>query len=304
MIDWEKLVAPESPPKSELLWAMGLGLGIAGVLITDPISALVGDSSSSIGLVAALVLFAFVSLRIAKPVGGIFALLAVLLAWRLGLGLPSSWLPESFQGLAPQSITEAGEGFRLILLRVFYLAIPVGVVALLATGHEDSRRQLKENLKWGDWHAGIRWPLPWWGVPPMPIWMFVLIGAPCAIPSFLPLIDWSATGDRLGELSLWTVALIPFIALINAFLEEFIFRIGLLAALRKHISLESAAIPTALFFGFVHFHGGFPGGWFGSLMLSGGGFMLGYLIIAQKGWTAAVLWHAFMDVIVLVFVFK
>ena len=163
----------------------------------------------------------------------------------------------------------------------------------------DCRRELGNLLKLGDWRRGISWPLPWWGVKPMPIWVYLLIGIPFAFPAFLPVINWEASVQRWQQLSLSVILMLPVLAFFNAALEEFVFRIGLLPLLSQSLSIATATIPAAAIFGFVHFHEGFPNGWFGSLLLAVGGFMLGYLIVAQRGFSAALLWHMLMDMIVL-----
>ena len=138
----------------------------------------------------------------------------------------------------------------------------------------------------------------------MPIWLFFLIGAPFAIPSFLPVIDWGASLERWNSLPLSVFLVIPVLAVVNAFLEEFVFRVGMLPLLSKSFQIEAAAIPSAIAFGFVHFQGGFPSGLFGASLLSLGGFVLAYFIIVQKGISGAVLWHMIMDIVILSFVLK
>ena len=113
----------------------------------------------------------------------------------------------------------------------------------------------------------------------------------------------------LFNLKMYKCLCLKFIATANndgkdATLEELIFRVGMLPLLSQSVSLATATIPAAAIFGFVHFHGGFPNGWFGSLLLAYGGFMLGYLVIAQKGISAAVVWHMLMDMIILCFTFR
>lgn len=138
----------------------------------------------------------------------------------------------------------------------------------------------------------------------MPFWLFFLIGSFGALPAFLPLIDFGATRERWGEMGITLVLTIPLLALVNSFMEEMVFRIGLLPLLSTGMSIEAATTPAALTFGFVHFHGGFPSGPYGASLLSVGGFWLGYFIIVQKGVLGAVLWHMLMDIVVLSIVFK
>lgn len=118
------------------------------------------------------------------------------------------------------------------------------------------------------------------------------------------MIAWQATQQRWAELPLAVWLMIPVLALANALLEEFIFRPGLLSLFGGALSVEAAAIPAAVIFGFVHFYGGFPGGLAGSLLLSVGGFVLCYLVIAQRGMSAAVAWHTDMDIVILTFVLR
>lgn len=138
----------------------------------------------------------------------------------------------------------------------------------------------------------------------MPISIYLLIGIPFPLPAFIPVIDWEASWQRWRQLSLSTIAMLPILAFANATLEELVFRIGLIPLLSQSFSIATATIPAAAIFEFVHFHSGFPNGWYGALLLTLGGFMLGYLVIAQKGLSAAILWHVLMDMIVLCFSFR
>lgn len=303
MVAWEQLTTPAAPQKKELIPAFLIAALFAVALALVPFNGIWNSPSHlAIACVAAFV-FAILTFTV-KRIRAITAVALTLLAWKMMLAVDQSHLPEALRGLAPHRIHDLSSSLKLLVLRVGTLALPVLITVVLCLSNSQSRRQFCEYFRFGDWNVGIRWPLPWWGVPPMPIWFFFLVGAPFAIPAFFPVIDWDATRERWNELAVSVILLIPVLAFVNAFLEEMVFRIGILPLLASSLSIEAATIPAAIIFGFVHFYGGFPSGLFGASLLSVGGFFLGYFIVAQKGISGAVVWHMLMDIVILSFVLK
>ena len=301
--NWSTLPTPSPPPRSELLAAIFLGIAFAAAIVLFPFDNLWRSPLQLAGVGACSLILALLTYFFQR-IRGITSPALVLIAWQVVMAIDQDQLPESFRGLGPQQIGDISSGVKLLLLRVGILALPVIVTLILCMSLPDSRERFREYFVRGDWSRGIRWPLPWWGVPPMPIWFFFLIGVPCAIPAFILVIDWPASQTRWESIAASALLLIPVLAFANAFMEEFVFRIGMLPLLSNSLSIEAATIPAAIMFGFVHFHGGYPNGLFGAMLLSIGGFFLGYFLLAQKGVSAAVLWHMLMDVIILSFVFK
>ena len=294
---------PVAPSLNELPVAILLSLCSITAIVMLPLQGL-WDSNRDIALLGiTLISLALLTWRVPK-IRFATTVAMVVLTWQAAMAVAPQHLPEMFRDLGPQQINSASAATNLLVLRVGMIAPAALMTLVLCCWLPDCRRELGNLLKLGDWRRGISWPLPWWGVKPMPIWVYLLIGIPFAFPAFLPVINWEASVQRWQQLSLSVILMLPVLAFFNAALEEFVFRIGLLPLLSQSLSIATATIPAAAIFGFVHFHGGFPNGWFGSVLLAFGGFMLGYLIVAQKGFSAAVLWHMLMDMIVLCFTFR
>jgi membrane protease YdiL (CAAX protease family) len=207
-------------------------------------------------------------------------------------------LPDSMRRLSPHAVDSPADVVSLMLQRCVVLGPALLVAAVLALAHRESRQKFVGWCRVGSWNAPIRWPLPWWGVPSMPLWCFLIIAVPSAAVSLLPAIDGSATADRFATLPLLVWMMIPLAALTNALLEEGIFRLGLISICSRCLTPATATIPAALMFGAVHFWGGLPSGLFSLVLLSFGGFWLGYFMLAENGLSAAVFFHTLMDVVV------
>lgn len=186
----------------------------------------------------------------------------------------------------------------MILQRLAVLGPALVVLLALVLAHGESRKSFRDWCRIGSWNGRIRWPLPWWGVAPMPLWMFLLIGIPCALLSLLPATDWQATAARIHALPANVWILLPVLAFTNALLEELIFRLGLMSLFSRVLSPSTATIPAAVIFGAIHFWGGLPSGFFSLALLSFGGFWLGYFVLSERGISAAILFHTLLDLVV------
>ena len=262
------------------------------------------DNPAAVAIVVAVAAALFVVTVAIHRTRALTAVALVLLAWQSVMAIDQDQLPQAFRGLSPQSISDLSSSSRLLILRAGVLALPFAMTLILTFAIPSARQRFREYFRFGNWCAGISWPLPWWGVPAMPFWMLFALTLPGSIPAFLPFIDWAMTAQRWGTFSYAMIVMIPLLALLNAFMEETVFRFGLMALLSDHLSVPAATIPAAVIFGFVHFHGGYPNGLLGAMLLSLGGFFLGYFVVVQKGISGAVLWHMIMDVVILSCVFK
>ncbi|OUW82920.1 MAG: hypothetical protein CBD74_06580 [Saprospirales bacterium TMED214] len=294
---------PAAPALNELPAAFAFTLCSTVAIVMLPLRD-VWESNSGIALLGAvLILLALLTWKV-QNLRFATTTAMVVLTWQATMAVEPQHLPASFRNLEPQQVNSVSYATKLLILRLGMTTPAALMTLVLCCSLPACHRELVKLLKFGDWRRGISWPLPWWGVKPMPIWVYLLIGIPFAFPAFLPVINWEASGERWQQLSVATILMLPVLAFVNATLEELIFRVGMLPLLSQSVSLATATIPAAAIFGFVHFHGGFPNGWFGSLLLAYGGFMLGYLVIAQKGFSAAVVWHMLMDMIILCFTFR
>ncbi len=291
-----------APALNELPAAIAMTLCSTAALVMLPLRG-VWSSNSGLALMGTvLISLALLTWRV-KKIRFATTTAMVVLTWQTTMAVEPQHLPALFRNLDPQQVNSVSYAIKMLVLRVGMITPAALMTLVLCWSLPACQRELGNLLKFGDWRRGISWPLPWWGVKPMPIWAYLLIGIPFAFTAFLPVINWEASGERWQQLSLASILMLPVLAFANATLEELVFRVGMLPLLSQSFSVTTATIPAAAIFGFVHFHGGFPNGWYGSLLLAFGGFMLCYLVLAQKGFSAAVLWHMLMDMIVLCFTF-
>jgi len=126
--------------------------------------------------------------------------------------------------------------------------------------------------------------------------------------STIALVLWATWSDNLGigvhmmqglaEVPNWLVLciVIPSFALINAFIEEIIYRGVFQEALQRVLQRNDLVlILQASAFAAVHFAAGFPNGYMGYSMVFVYGWMLGYLRIRSQGLMAPYLAHVISD---------
>ncbi len=96
------------------------------------------------------------------------------------------------------------------------------------------------------------------------------------------------------------IKFLPFIlvfSLINSFVEEMVFRLGVVVALKDLISDRKVAIVSGMIFGLVHYFGT-PGGWIGVLVAGFLGWFLAKSILETKGIFWAWLIHFLQDMVI------
>ena len=294
---------PAAPALKELPAAIVLSLCSIGAIVLVPLQGIWDSDSGITWLCVTLFSLALLTWK-SRKIRFATTTAMVVLTWQAAMAIDSQHLPAIFRDLGPQQVDNFSSATRLLAPRVCTIAPAALMTIVLCCSIPKCRGEFQSLLNIGGWRRRISWPLPWWGVPAMPISVYLLIGIPFALPALIPVINWEASWQRWQQLSLSTIAMLPILAFANATLEELVFRIGLIPLLSQSFSIATATIPAAAIFGFVHFHSGFPNGWYGALLLTLGGFMLGYLVIAQKGLSAAILWHVLMDMIVLCFTFR
>jgi membrane protease YdiL (CAAX protease family) len=102
-------------------------------------------------------------------------------------------------------------------------------------------------------------------------------------------------------------AFIPFLivfSLVNALLEELIFRGAVLDALESQIGLAWALPVQAAVFGYGHMLGGYPPTPLGAVLAGVYGVMLGLLKVYSRGLAAPFLAHIFADATIVLMVFR
>ena len=125
-------------------------------------------------------------------------------------------LPAALRTVSLYQISDVASGLALGAKRIVLLGPAALIVAIVCLSRPAARLRFREAMSLGTWSGGIRWPLPWWGVPAMPLWLFFGISLPLLIVGFLPLIDWGATTARWATLSPGVWTLIPLLAVLNA----------------------------------------------------------------------------------------
>lgn len=143
----------------------------------------------------------------------------------------------------------------------------------------------------GDIHEIIRFPFIWKGRQE-PIWRFILIFCGiCVVPIAIGMLTTTTTADIFGYGIIFT--------LVNACLEEVVWR-GLI--LPKAIALTNelqALIITALAFGLYHLSLGFP--IWACLIFSVGGFYMGGAAIKSQGLLAPFIMHVAVNIIFVIY---
>ena len=133
------------------------------------------------------------------------------------------------------------------------------------------------------------------------IWIFVF-----AVISSLSLIAWlKLEKPDLSQIQGLIPDVSPIIlifagavfALVNAILEEAIWRCLILNWLRTQMRVQFAVVLQAISFGISHWNG-LPSGMFGIILATIYGLMLGYLAVRSKGILAPILTHIITDVCV------
>lgn len=84
-------------------------------------------------------------------------------------------------------------------------------------------------------------------------------------------------------------------AIINAFLEEGLFRSIFLVHFSKQISFAGAIVLQSIWFSFLHYQSGFPSGIIGIGLTFVFGLMMGYLVYRTRGLLVPVIIHALAD---------
>ncbi len=156
----------------------------------------------------------------------------------------------------------------------------LGYIALFALWQLSA--PAKQNLLHpGNPKAEIRFPLVWKGHPE-PIWRFVLIFCAACLAGFVLLILWrQPRGQALAAGLLFT--------LVNATLEELLWR-GFLLSRALDFAPESLALAaTSLAFGFYHLSLGYPLPL--CLLFAVGGFYFGGAALRSRGLVAPWLMH-------------
>ena len=96
------------------------------------------------------------------------------------------------------------------------------------------------------------------------------------------------------------INIIPFVfifSLSNAFVEEIMYRFGVVVALKQIISYKNIALASGLIFGSIHYFGT-PGGITGIIIASFLGWFLAKSVIETKGLFWAYLIHFLQDFVI------
>ncbi|MFB1050392.1 lysostaphin resistance A-like protein [Paraliobacillus sp. JSM ZJ581] len=130
-----------------------------------------------------------------------------------------------------------------------------------------------------DWHKRVTLPLHSIKMP-----FFLLLGLIGSTTIFIPLLF-------LEDIS-YTKSFVVyglFFSIINAFLEEFLWRGIMLSSLKINVSTSFAVITTSIGFGLIHISIGIP--MIMSLLFSLGGIFYAFLVLKTNSIYPAVLFH-------------
>ena len=306
MPHWQlaELGADPAPPSGQDIKA-ALAIGAAFTLALIYLPSFRSASGPTFALLAlACLSLAAIAIRADGWLGPTAAVATVLLSRALCRDLSPQIAPEGYLAFSPYQVDDFASGLLYIRNRMLIFLPTVLLTLALSLAHPSSRKRLTSWLRVGSWSAPIRWPLPWKGVGPVPLWLYVCAGAPMAMASLLPAANFDATSARWDSLAAGALAAIPFMALANAAAETLVYRLGIMAILSRCISPAAATLTAGLVFGAGHFNGGIPDGLFGLAMLSYGSFVVSYFILLERGFSAALVWHIAMDIFGFLFILK
>jgi len=124
----------------------------------------------------------------------------------------------------------------------------------------------------------------------------------CALVSTLALVTWFyfLNGNPYAEMMpnvpiFLLIALGLGFALINAFLEEGLFRSIFFSLFSKELGIAAAIVLQAVWFGFLHYQSAFPSGTIGIVLTFLFGSLLGYLVHRTRGILIPILIYIFAD---------
>ncbi len=158
------------------------------------------------------------------------------------------------------------------------------------------------------WKSQVRLSLGWrWGDAGAQLWLAafaISMLATIALVSWAKLFQPDLEAFRAmvpqGNMMVLISAALGF-ALLNATMEELIWRGGIQSWLAGHTSIRLAVLIQALSFGALHW-AGFPSGWSGVALATIYGVMLGWLRHATGGLAAPVVAHILADVTIFLLV--
>lgn len=123
----------------------------------------------------------------------------------------------------------------------------------------------------------------------VPLSIFILIGIVISGLSFLPLIMMQGI-DHIQTIILFCLLF----SILNATLEEFIWRGLMLSSLLNHVSIISAMVITSIGFGLLHLAIGIP--FFISLLFSLGGFVYAFVVLKSNSIYPAIALHFVINI--------
>ena len=179
-----------------------------------------------------------------------------------------------------------GEELRVLANRLSLILvwIPLAAASLML------RRPLLKYWGTPDWNAPVHVPFIWRGARRTNVKRFFIIAIAANAAAFIP---FTLRGGWNSFQELWMFALL--FAVINAFLEELIWRGTLLGLLSEQIGEGWAVAATSLGFGLFHLTIGYPIGI--CLAFALGGMYFAGVTIKSKSILPAMLWHMALNLL-------
>ncbi|MDQ1912251.1 CPBP family intramembrane metalloprotease [Paenibacillus sp. GD4] len=140
------------------------------------------------------------------------------------------------------------------------------------------------------WNASVRVPLIWAGFHDSTVKLFLMIAIATNIVVFAPFLirnGWTSIQE------VWLFALL--FAVVNAVLEETVWRGALLSRLAGQVGERWAVMITSLGFGLQHYSLGFS--WVVCLAFALGGLFFGGVTVRSKSILPSILWHVVINLL-------
>lgn len=186
--------------------------------------------------------------------------------------------------------------YQLVSLAVAFLLI--GLLFVI------DRETLREFFGIGNLDAPVE-PEPWIGLHPEKGegWKQVGLTFATIITAVTALIAWVTQFRHVG-LSPGLLGYAPWIlgfSAVNAFVEETIFRLGVVVSLANVLGPDRIAVASGLLFGGVHYFGVAPRGVAGLLLAGFIGWFLAKSVLETRGMAWAWTLHFFQDIVLFTF---
>ncbi len=173
-----------------------------------------------------------------------------------------------------------------VILDRLLLSLIIISLVIIASLH---RRSISLNLRKPRWDNQIYFPFVTHGFHSIKISLFLKISILGNVAVFIPLLFVFGDWERMKDLLVFALLF----SIVNAFLEELLWRVTLFQVLAKEVSMLYAFIITSLAFGLHHIAIGIP--FAVAISFSIGGIFFAIVTTRSESVIPAILWHLIIN---------